>query len=135
MPTLQTSTLAGAALDWAVAMAEGHNMPRSVEDIGGIFSGDLAARRDSYLTADWPKGARIPSYSDDPAQMQPIIEREHISTNWLDTHWQANVGFDPESGESAADEAGPTHLIAAARCWVSHKLGPTVDVPYELVEG
>ncbi len=99
---IKTSELTGAALDWAVAMAE------------------------NWAGADF----EIKPYSTDWAQGGPIIEREKIRlmhTEELgDSPWSAIV----QSQHCA--EFGPTPLIAAMRCYVASKLGEEVEIPEEL---
>lgn len=101
----KASELSGAALDWAVAKAEGWD------------GADLAP----YLFT-----SRRVKYSTDWAQGGPIIEREWIELTNNGNAWQAiGRGF----GEDAPEGSGPTPLIAAMRCYVASKLGDTVDVP------
>jgi hypothetical protein len=69
---------------------------------------------------EYPKYVTI-EYSSEWEYGGPIIEREGIA---LIPGWTAErPGF-------SAD--GPTPLIAAMRCYVSSKLGDTVDIPEEL---
>lgn len=131
MVRVNVHQLTGAALDLAVAKCEGwawdvdtgEHLLKLVVPGQDHWGGPSIRRRE----------LRELAYSTDWSQGGPIIDREHISTNWLDTQWQANVGFDPESGESDADEAGPTSLVAAMRCYVSWKLGEMVEVPEVLL--
>lgn len=109
---VKTSELIGAALDWAVAMAE------------------------NWAGADF----EVKPFSTDWAQGGPIIERKGISTvrDEGDDYWQAvtdaNSGSMFGPGLSGYNyEQGPTHLIAAMRCYVTSELGHEVDVPDELV--
>lgn len=130
MKTIEVAKATNEQLNWLVAKCE---CPNDVRDGRPTFwlhpNNNKLVCRQTYNHAANPKGYELCHFSTNPAQMQPIIEREHISTNWLGTHWQANVGFDPESGESDADEAGHTCLVAAARCYVVSKLGDEVEVP------
>ena len=121
MKKIKVSEATGIALDWLVAKCEGVN----AEAFRLYYEPTEPSDYDSHGYPEF-------HYSTTWAQGGPIIEREHISTNWLGTHWQANVGFDPESGESDADEAGHTCLVAAMRCYVASKLGEEVEVPEEL---
>jgi hypothetical protein len=103
---IKTSELGGAALDWAVATAEG-----------------------IVLRVDTRRSAWI-SYSSDWSMAGPIIEREGIDLTFTDDlhgtwvatqiHW-----FDTLKGR------GP--IEAAMRLYVSIKLGEEVDVPEELL--
>jgi hypothetical protein len=106
---MKTSELQGAALDWAVAIAEGD---------------ELAAKNieHPHHAKFYPKI----SPSTDWAIAGPIIERERISIASIDPHWQASVAPDYEGVD------GPTPLVAAMRCYVASKLGDTVDIPEEL---
>lgn len=110
---VKTSELTGAALDWAVAKCEGVEF-------------DLAP--DGYYTyrpsMHWAQGG-------------PIIGRERISLrehNNVDGYWTAmKYKIDGRIVLSTIFEDGPTHLIAAMRCYVGSKLGNEVEVPDELV--
>lgn len=113
---MKTNQLTGAALDWAVAMCEGHKV-------------NVGFRNLTYI----PKGKRtLYNYSPSTnwAQGGPIIEimGMHISrTNKTDkepwaacmTHW-----ID-----------GETPLVAAMRCYVAYRLGDEVEIPTELTQG
>lgn len=109
---MKTAELTGAALDWAVAKAEG----RKVDALPGLSVQSSASWW--MYSADWAQGG-------------PIIERERI-----------RLDFDVEACEWLADASqavsawpgvGPTPLIAAMRCFVHSKLGAEVDVPKELL--
>lgn len=83
----------------------------------------LVARCEEVLDEDiYPRH----SYSSDPSEMWPIIERVKISTDWDHDVWNASA-----YGQSTYT-TGPTVLIAAARCYVVSKLGDVVEVPEEL---
>ena len=109
---MKTSELIGAALDWAVAKCEGHD----VED-----------------PTWWPDFGDESCYSTNWEQGGPIIEREGIN---LDNYaknpkWSAwTPAPDRESGEAQA--YGPTPLIAAMRCYVASKLGDEIEITKEL---
>jgi hypothetical protein len=105
---MKTSELTGAALDWAVAKAEGHDVddPTWWPDFGG----------ESCYSTDWSEGG-------------PIIERECIELvldGW--GAWNAAI----RGGDKDDLAHGPTPLIAAMRCYVASKLGDEVEVPEEL---
>jgi hypothetical protein len=114
---MKTSELTGAALDWAVAKAEGHDVddPTWWPDFGD----------ESCYSTDWQQGG-------------PIIEREGISlTSYLDeedSYWIGSVECQYRDFNATAyyEECGPTPLIAAMRCYVASMLGDEVDVPEEL---
>ena len=116
MVAIQTQDLIGAALDWAVAKCEGEDyLPETIFD--GIGMEHAATR-----------------YSTDWAQGGPIINREahNLFKHNGGTEWccACNVPRDGYTAIVTAD--GPTPLIAAMRCFVASKLGPTVEVPEEL---
>lgn len=132
MPTINTQDLTGPALDWAVARAEGLNPRPDVWHSDGLFVGE----GDGDLVPFAP--------STDPAQGHPIIERDGIATWKNGDAWRAahpenaeNGYYDREIGalDVSFDDGvpGPTALIAGMRCRVLHRLGPTVDVPQELL--
>jgi hypothetical protein len=105
---MKTNTLTGAALDWAVAQAE-----------GGYDERDFVVRGCTYI---------VQNYSTNWAQGGPIIEREGIRLHRSHTgDWWAGPESDPHRPVS-----GPTPLIAAMRCYVASKLGDEVDIPEEL---
>lgn len=108
--TVDVSTLTGPALDWAVARALGKRPSMF------IF------QRDGKLAIEH-------NYSTDWAQGGPIIERERI-----DVFSIANgKGWCAQSDVRVFNGYGPTPIIAAMRCYVASKLGPTVEIPEELL--
>ena len=111
---MKTATLTGAALDWAVAIAEGH---KDATIHGGVV-------RTSMRGIFGP----VVNYSTDWAQGGPIIEREGICVVTVTdeaTAWDAYFDW----GMNDDYKRGPTPLIAAMRCYVASKLGDDVDVP------
>jgi hypothetical protein len=102
---MKTSELMGAALDWAVAMAENW--------AGAVFE--------------------VKPYSKDWAHGGPIIEREGISVDRMGLAWTADIA-DSVGGYIEHTESGATPLIAAMRCYVASKLGDEVEIPYDLVK-
>lgn len=128
---VKTTDLQGAALDWAVAKCE--YTDRRVE---------------IHETTTAPQVERGPGTGDrygigwfsfrastNPAQGQPILERERISTSaYADsTNWGA-YKLDQDGSKQNWIIAAPTMLIAGLRCYVASKLGDEVDVPEELVQ-
>jgi Protein of unknown function (DUF2591) len=101
---MKTAELTGAALNWAVAQAEG-------------MEGHYLANPYSYST-NWIFGGSI-------------IERERISlvdvgiVNWKATTNKADM--------YVVTQYGDTPLIAAMRCYVASKLGDDVEIPAELL--
>lgn len=115
---IKTSTLTGAALDWAVHVA--------------IF-GSCEGYSPNEYHKDWAQGG-------------PIIERELME---FDFECRDSFGrpiecapTDTYRAKCQADEAnmstcakGPTHLIAAMRCYVASKLGDEIEIPDEINQG
>lgn len=67
------------------------------------------------------------NYSTDPAQGQPILEREGIDVV------RVRVAEPAWSGSNLSiQQFGPTMLIAGLRCFVASKLGDEVEVPNEI---
>ena len=112
---MKTSELSGAALDWAVAMAEGY------------FDIDMASVRDGVVDVFYFESW---SPSTDWAQGGAIIEREKISLIWMEftdeQYWMASIDH-PER-----EVKGNAPLVAAMRCYVASKLGDDVEIPEEL---
>ena len=98
------ASLEGAALDWAVTLAE---YPNTEHDVWRNF------RSECHYSTDWAQGG-------------PIIEREKMTLEWTGEDWMAYIRHDEEY-------FGPTPLVAAMRCYVASKLGDQVEVPNELV--
>ena len=127
MVAIQTQDLIGAALDWAVAKCEGHEC-----EFGDEVSDPWLVPQEGYLHDEKPLASFRPST--DWAQGGPIINREahNLFKHNGGTEWccACNVPRDGYTAIVTAD--GPTPLIAAMRCFVASKLGPTVEVPEEL---
>lgn len=135
--TIKTSELTGAALDWAVAKAEGMTPHAFVErDYGQCAHRALDRWCGIHVS---PGGHTVFAPSTDWAQGGPRIERERISVtlchprpSWasVDT-WSANTNRNDDI--PGRMQYGSTPLIAAMRCFVASKLGDTVEVPEELL--
>jgi len=111
-------------LDWLVARALGKRPSLFV------FKQTGALAAEHRYTTDW-------------SQMGPIIERELLQVNphflsagyqhpkgvW---EWEAYV-LGPTNLDDSFEQHGPTPLIAAARCYVTPKLGKNVELPEELM--
>lgn len=125
---MKTSKLTGTALDWAVAKAEGNTqvvIRNKCVGIPGWVGGDYNGSNiwtGYYPSVDWSRGG-------------PIIEREHISSDWLGSEWSAKSWalLDGKVLQQTGYAYGPTELIAKMRCFVASKLGDEVDVPEELL--
>ena len=107
---IKTSELTGAALDWAVAKCEGY-----ASGCGGV----------------------VP-YSTDWSQAGPIFERKKLSFCYNDfgaapDKGDEYIGFIWDGKQHVDLGRGPTPLIAAMRCHVTHELGDEVEVPDELI--
>lgn len=131
---LKTADLTGAALNWAVAKAEGYkplypNFPK-----GALTRGEKSRT--------WDDGGYIwlveLNYSNNWRLAGPIIERENITVYRM----PGGVGGEyraekPQSLQPGVRgswyAAGSTYLEAAMRCYVAAKIGEEVDVPEELL--
>jgi len=119
---MKMNELTGAALDWAVAKAEGATdfWFDTVATYWVKLDGKDRALRygwaQSYLpSTDWAHGG-------------PIIERELIETTrggaYAEHFWKAT--------RNSIIAYGPTPLIAAMRCYVASKMGDNIEIPQEL---
>lgn len=125
MALVKTSELIRTALDWAVAKASNTELWIAS---GNTFPHLLRTRstdsnRNYNPSIDWKLAG-------------PIIEREFIATESpRAVGWQASMWSDernPITGHHRFG-AGDTLIIAAMRCYVSHKLGDTVEIPEEVL--
>jgi hypothetical protein len=115
---VKVSELQGAALDWAVAKAEGVD--------GYIVNESFMTR----WTDDECEDGVDYHYSTDWAQGGPIIEREGISVAMDDVEpW---CGFIEDDETNTLLFSGPTPLIAAMRCYVASQMGDEIELPEEL---
>jgi hypothetical protein len=112
---MKTSELTGAALDWAVVVAEwiGHEFLK--ERFIKIFLHQNHTGQGYCYSRDW-------------AQAGPIIEREGIQLARVGDGWEASVYADGVFCQ------GPTPLVAAMRCYVASKLGAEVEIPEEICQ-
>ena len=108
---MKTSELTGAALNWAVATANGDYPQWDAE-----WEAFYAANGDDM------------DYSTNWAQGGPIIEREFITIQPVvnPDGWMARTQKRDTVWE------GSTPLEAAMRCYVASKLGDEVEIPKEL---
>jgi hypothetical protein len=126
---MKTSDLQGAALDWAVAVAENlqFNEGRVVK-----------VCRQEATTPAWIERENAPGSA-------PHYHRYSPSTNWslMGPIIAGNLlclapdpmhGWAARSYMDAVAYYGPTPLIAAARAYVASQLGDEVPVPDELLE-
>ena len=109
---VKTVDLTGAALDYAVAKAEG-DVQLQYDSREGLIIRNILGWIPYRPSVAWQQGG-------------PIIERERINIR------------DDGGDQWAADDSiraaayGPTPLIAAMRCYVASKLGDEVEIPEEL---
>lgn len=133
--TIKVADLTGAALDWAVAVAEGKDYS-TCKDWGNATVNDLG--RCSIAHRNW-NGAKYFEPSKNWGHGGPIIQRERITIefcrdlrdqNGLYIH--AEMGTHQWHGYWRGDHDHP--LTAAMRCYVASKLGESIDVPQHVVD-
>lgn len=116
MKTIQVAEATELQLDWLVAKCEGAQGIRFDGEFWRVHFGGA----EEYLgNLD---------FSTNPAQGQPILERERIGTYFYELPtegWAASIFDKP-------NYLGPTMLIAGLRAYVASKLGDEVEVPEEL---
>lgn len=121
MVEVKTADLIGKALDYAVAVAEGHPLCEECMHgtdalIIGTGRGDLKGFSPS---TDWNQGG-------------PLIEKYLCQVKIQPPYWQACAR--KEFGITWIYGDGDTALIAACRAIVAAKLGDTISVPEEALE-
>lgn len=125
---VRVSNLVGAALDWAVAKAEGYTQDN--EDHTCIISPQGEPASCTVRGAALGYGYR-PSTS--WLQGGPLFDKHHASAHYqahlADAHFRYSAG----PAGSGFWCYGPTALVAFCRSLVKAKLGDTVQVPKELV--
>lgn len=114
---MKTSELTGDALDWAVAKVRDVNIQYHQQErwVINTLIGWVAYRP----STDWGQGG-------------PIIAQELIDIFHMEREppvFEAEIQTGPRK---RAKGRGPTHLIAAMRCYVASKLGDEVELPEEL---
>jgi hypothetical protein len=121
---MKTAELTGAALDWAVAHAQG--LDYEIVD-GTVVTGAKryeANSAEKYFGCEFEE---VYSPSTDWAQGGAIIEGEYMYLEYSGI-WRA---YCTQNGNSFLS-VGSTPLIAAMRCYVASKLGDEVEIPEEL---
>ena len=121
---MKTSELQGAALDWAVAKAEGNDQFAQYTPHLRVYyqrTDGLASYTVTFCpSTDWTRGG-------------PLIERECIDIMFEGPEWYAYMRYEAADGYNRTLQYdGPTPLIAAMRCYVASKLGDEVEIPEEL---
>ena len=126
---MKTSELTGAALDWAVAKAEGWLEPKFGEQKPRVVvDTEFWVDRPAVCWNPRPQVYYDPEYhpSTDWSQGGPIIERELIAV------WFSKGDWKSQRSDTSNKQHGSTPLIAAMRCYVASKLGDNIDIPEEL---
>lgn len=125
--TVETSQLSGAALDWAVAKAVGHDAlfgQWGTLHYGAIIRQPVDLFPDQTVpfrpSADWSQGG-------------PLIQEEQVEICWQGIDGKA-VFWIAHHEDAHYNQSGDTPLIAACRAIVAAELGDDVEVPAELVE-
>jgi hypothetical protein len=116
---MKISELTGAALDWAVAKCEGHDVFIKHAPVQVMYT--PKGKRSGYIytpSTNWSQGG-------------PIIEREGITVS--DGSPVTGLEWMACDRGSTHIQHGPTYLIAAMRCYVTSKLGGDADIPEELL--
>lgn len=145
---IKTIELSGAALDWAVAKAEG----KAPKIQCTSFQSEFIYRVYLGWSYEHHSSGSIVEYnpSKDWSISGPIIEREKLTLvhtsetllsgkpiEWVAVHPDRYVEFDADGDVSEwhlPDAYGPTLLIAAMRCYVASKLGNEIEIPKELIK-
>jgi hypothetical protein len=116
---MKTTELQGAALDWAVAKAEGVDGYIVNESFMTRWTDDECEDGvDYHYSTNWEQGG-------------PIIEREKIGLKYTGAAMEFVAWVNGELS-TVHDHYGPTPLIAAMRCYVASKLGDEIELPEEL---
>lgn len=135
MTTINTHELTGAALDWAVASAEGlidTDLVLNNKVISKVVIIDRRAKECVHMM----RGITY-APSTNPDQGHEILEREKIGMQYIGKRigWGARwpVWIPDGDGQTMPSADGPTMLIAGLRCYAIARLGHAVDVPQELL--
>lgn len=125
MVKIKTSQLTGAALDWAVARAEGYawRLERGCYGSGYhvvIEEPAPSVKRFSVFrpSSDWGQGGRL-------------VESHKI---WLSAPINCRVEWRASVDDSCGSIGGGNALEAACKAVVESLLGPEIEIPEELVE-
>lgn len=121
---VQTSTLDGAALDWAVAQVEGIEVAIAAPHYGTDWRVYRPEPGGKYSpTTDWAVGGLLIETRIE------CLESFAGRSTWDACCWGAEL-----PSPSLYREQGETALVAACRTIVAAKLGDTVQVPKELIQ-
>jgi hypothetical protein len=132
---MKANELTGAAINWAVGVAEGMQWESDDPEVGLYHRRDYQYRNDRLVLKDlgydtmddW--GLTLYSPSTDWSQGGPIIEREGMTLSC-----GLNTSYAMKSVGYLVHEYGDTPLIAAMRCYVASKMGDEIEVPAELTK-
>jgi opacity protein-like surface antigen len=117
--TCNTCDLEGAALDWAVAFAEGIKVVLAAPAYGNGWRVryDLHYSQAKYSpSSDWSQGG-------------PLIDKHRLGFGIYADHYFAVTGLNEQSGAGT----GANHLTSACRAVVASAFGDAVSVPKELL--
>ncbi|HGT2710345.1 TPA: phage protein NinX family protein [Pseudomonas aeruginosa] len=134
---MKTCELEGAALDWAVAMAEGeevivHGIGQYRYDVrGGIHCCKYGC---TFGPRSMTKEVERYEPSDSWAQGGPLITKYLIEFAVEHARTICACLCDENGMYISGCSYGDTYLIAACRAIVTAKLGETVNVPAELIK-
>lgn len=149
---MEVSDLSGRALDWAVALSEGRHLePSYFAWVRRTFSsaGWSDHRIEQHLAsigADHPfmrdavgNAVPVPGYASDWSIAGPLMEREGIFPIPNISKDKQHPGWDYVAKKSHYNDMEPpcygeTPLVAAMRCLVTCKTGPTLEMPVTLLE-
>jgi Protein of unknown function (DUF2591) len=123
MVKVETFNLSGAALDWVVAKCEGHKP---------LYANAPHANLKNKLGNIWHIDEL--NYSANQELAGQIIDRELIDVFHVERAgpvWEAEIQIGPKQRVKGR---GNTRLGAAMRCYAVSQLGPTVEIPVELLE-
>ena len=124
---VRVSNLVGAALDWAVTMAEG--LKSDTEHRTNIWLTEIDPTSVSIRGVEMGYGFRPSSNWEHCGQ---LIDK-HSGTAQHITGLPADLCYAGGPAGAGVWCYGPTALIAFCRGLVNHKLGDTVQVPKELM--
>lgn len=131
---IKTADLTGPALRYAIGMAEGLKFEWD-GGAGWLYPAEYTG----YMRAVCDRKAlsvHSGLWTDDWAQGGPILDREGVAfTVNHDERCPIDLKFTAFMKNLGTGRQGPTHLIAAMRCFVASRLGDEVDVPEELCHG
>ena len=122
---LNTSSLIGPALDWAVAKCEGYSTIRCGAGPSQFLAYIPPNKRSHYKwrpSTSWTQGG-------------PIVEREGLTIGKVcgsPNEWSAE-SFQDDGVRVKFLRYGPTPLVAAMRAFVASRLGDEVEIPKELL--